>query len=59
MCIFTADIALSIAAVLGEKEKLSVFWLLPVLLFSLHLAYGAGTAVGLLSIIYNDPRKAV
>ncbi len=56
---FTADIALSIAAVLGEKEKLSVFWLLPVLLFSLHLAYGAGTAVGLLSIIYNDPRKAV
>lgn len=46
---FLVDIIMSIKAVLNQK-KYSFYFLLPIIFFSLHIAYGAGTLVGIVKM---------
>jgi len=50
---FTAAIAMSVPAIIGEKQKYPIFVILPLLFFLLHFSYGFGTLVGFFSLLYK------
>ena len=45
-----ANILMSLASVISEKEKSVLFIALPIIFLSLHLAYGIGTFLGLIKM---------
>lgn len=53
---FTADIAMTVLSVVREKFT-PLFLLLPFMFFLLHLAYGAGTAVGIAKLPFWLPKN--
>lgn len=54
---FIANLGLTILSIISERKFKLVYLLLPLLFFTLHLAYGIGTLNGFISILINNPNR--